>query len=108
MCVCGLHTAPGVAPGPHCSRLSARAGCLTHTLPEIPAPRRLIRSPGLPTWDRLKGLALAVTISWTASKLQSWRDKRARAQALWAERLGRPWKGQGCLYSQGVRRPGYR
>lgn len=77
------------APGPLSNRQSARAGWLTHTLPEIPAAWRLIRSSGLIARDRLKGLALAVTISWTASKLQRCGDKGARAQGLWAEWPGK-------------------
>lgn len=47
-----------------------------HTLPEIPAAWRLIRSLGLITWDKLEGLTLAVSISWTASKLERCEDKR--------------------------------
>lgn len=92
MCTCGLHAAPGVAPGPLSSGHSARTGWLTHTLPEIPAAWRPIRSSGLITWDRLKGLALAVTVSWAASKLQRYEDKGARAQGLWG-------KGHGGLHS---------
>lgn len=93
MCTCGLHAAPGVAPGPLSSGHSARTGWLTHTLPEIPAAGRPIRSSGLITWDRLKGLALAVTVSWAASKLQRYEDKGARAQGLWAEWAGKLGEG---------------
>lgn len=49
----------------------------------------MIRSSGLITRDRLKGLALAVTISWTVSKLQRCGDTGARAQGLWAEWPGK-------------------
>lgn len=64
------------------------AGWLTGTLPEIPAAWVLIRNSSFIPWDRLKGLALAVTISWIASKLQRYGDKGARTQGLWLSGQG--------------------
>lgn len=74
-CTCWLHAPPVWPPGSLPTGDPLGVGRLTHTLPEIPAAWKLISSPGLITWDQLEGLALAVSISWMASKLERCRDK---------------------------------